>query len=88
MPGTLKAAGALGLLIGIGVPVPVVGTGAAVGLVDFFVGAAIAHIRFGDNSISGQHVYLLSSATTLVLTCSRENYITVFDLLTNSTRRV
>jgi hypothetical protein len=41
--GALKAAGALGLLVGIGVPP--LGVAAAVGLVLFFVGAVIIHIR-------------------------------------------
>jgi hypothetical protein len=41
--GALKAAGALGLLIGFAVPL--IGTAAAVGLVLFFVGAFIAHLR-------------------------------------------
>lgn len=67
MLGTLKAAGVLGLLIGIGVPVPSIGTTAAVGLVVYFVGAAIAHIRVGDYSVSGQHVFLLLAVATLVL---------------------
>lgn len=65
--GTLKAAGVLGLLIGIGVPVPSIGTTATVGLVVYFVGAAIAHIRVGDYSVSGQHVFLLLAVATLVL---------------------
>ena len=67
MLGTLKAAGALGLLIGIGVPMPSIGMAAAVGLVVYFVGAAIVHLRAGDYSVSGQHVYLLLTVTTLVL---------------------
>jgi hypothetical protein len=41
--GTLKAAGTLGLLIGIGVPL--VGIAAAVGLILFFVGAVLTHVR-------------------------------------------
>lgn len=41
--GVLKTAGALGLLVGIGVPA--IGVAAAVGLVLFFVGAVGAHIR-------------------------------------------
>ena len=43
MLGILKAAGALGLLVGIGVPL--IGTAAAVGLILFFVGAIITHLR-------------------------------------------
>lgn len=65
--GILKAAGALGLLIGIGVPMPSVGTVAAVGLVVYFIGAVIVHLRAGDYSVSGQHVYLLLAVATLVL---------------------
>jgi hypothetical protein len=42
--GTLKAAGAAGLLLGL-VGVPVVGIAAATGLVLFFVGAVAAHLR-------------------------------------------
>ena len=41
--GLLKAAGALGLLVGI--VVPPIGIAAAVGLVLFFVGAIITHLR-------------------------------------------
>ncbi|UPM44771.1 DoxX family protein [Halocatena salina] len=67
MLGTLKAAGALGLLIGIGAPVPAIGTAAAVGLVVYFVGASIVHLLAGDYSFSGQHVYLLLAVVTLVL---------------------
>jgi hypothetical protein len=48
MLGALKAAGALGLLVGIGVPL--IGTAAAVGLVLFFVGAIITHLRARDYS--------------------------------------
>ena len=47
--GTLKAAGALGLLIGIGVPR--IGVAAAVGLTLFFIGALITHIRAHDLSL-------------------------------------
>lgn len=42
--GLLKAAGALGLLLGL-LGVPLVGLAAAVGLVLFFLGALITHIR-------------------------------------------
>lgn len=43
MLGILKAAGALGLLIGIGVSL--IGAAAAVGVTLFFVGAIIIHVR-------------------------------------------
>jgi len=42
--GSLKAAGALGLVIGL-LGIPVIGTAAAAGLVAFFVGAVGAHVR-------------------------------------------
>jgi hypothetical protein len=41
--GALKAAGALGLLVGIGIPL--IGVAAAVGLVLFFVGAIVTALR-------------------------------------------
>jgi hypothetical protein len=41
--GALKAAGAVGVLVGIGVPL--IGVAAAVGLVLFFISAIGAHIR-------------------------------------------
>jgi len=46
--GILKAAGALGLLIGI--RVPLIGIAAAIGLVLFFVAAIITHLRGRDYS--------------------------------------
>ena len=42
--GILKAAGAMGLLVGIGVPL--IGTAAAIGLILFFVGAIITHLAY------------------------------------------
>jgi hypothetical protein len=42
--GALKAAGAAGLLLGL-LGVPVIGVTAAIGLVAFFVGAIVAHVR-------------------------------------------
>jgi hypothetical protein len=47
--GTLKTAGAAGLVLGL-VGVPVIGTAAAIGLVLFFVCAVYTHIRAGDYS--------------------------------------
>jgi hypothetical protein len=41
--GALKTAGALGLLVGIGIPL--IGVAAAAGLVLFFVGAVLSHAR-------------------------------------------
>ncbi|HEV2896145.1 MAG TPA: DoxX family protein [Actinomycetota bacterium] len=47
--GTLKTAGAAGLLLGL-LGVPLVGTAAATGLVLFFVCAVYTHLRAGDYS--------------------------------------
>ena len=66
MLGILKAAGALGLLLGL-IGVPLVGTAAAIGLVLFFVGAIIAHLRARDYSIGPAAAYLLLAVAALVL---------------------
>ncbi|MGI8690690.1 MAG: DoxX family protein [Thermomicrobiales bacterium] len=63
--GILKAAGALGLLVGFAVPL--IGTAAAVGLILFFVGAIITHLRARDYSLAYAAVYLLLTVTALVL---------------------
>ena len=47
--GTLKTAGAVGLLLGL-FGVPLIGTAAAIGLVLFFVGAIATHLRARDYS--------------------------------------
>jgi hypothetical protein len=47
--GVLKAAGALGLLAGI--RVPLIGIAAAIGLVLFFIAAIITHLRGRDYSL-------------------------------------
>ena len=47
--GTLKTAGAVGLLLGV-IGVPLIGTAAAVGLILFFVCAIYTHLRAGDYS--------------------------------------
>src|SRR2546429_1661802 len=65
MLGILKAAGALGLLIGIGVPL--IGTAAAIGLVLFFVGAIITHLRARDYSFGLAVVFLLLAVASLAL---------------------
>jgi DoxX-like family len=75
----LKAAGALGLLVGIGVPLigtttaaisttaAAIGTAAAVGVILFFVGALITHLRARDSSLAPATVFLLLAVTTLAL---------------------
>ena len=65
MLGILKAAGALGLLVGIGVPL--IGTAAAVGLILFFVAAIITHLRARDYSFGLAVVFLLLAVAALVL---------------------
>ncbi len=46
----LKTAGALGLLVGIGVPL--IGVAAAAGLILFFVGAIVTHVRAHAEALS------------------------------------
>jgi hypothetical protein len=66
--GILKAVGAAGLLIGIGVPL--IGTAAATGLALFFVGAIITHLRACDYSFGLAVVFLLLVVAALVLRLS------------------
>jgi len=65
MLGILKAAGAIGLLVGIGVPL--IGTAAAVGLILFFVGAIITHLRACDYSFGLAVAFLLLAVAALAL---------------------
>ena len=64
--GTLNAAAALGLLLGL-IGVPLIGTAAAVGLVLYFVGAIIAHLRVRDHSIGPAAAFLVLAVAALVL---------------------
>lgn len=63
--GVLKAAGALGLLVGIGVRP--VGIAAAAGLVLFFVAAIVTHLRVHDRSFGLAAVFLALAVAALVL---------------------
>ncbi len=63
--GVLKAAGALGLLVGIGVPL--IGIAASVGLTLFFVGAIITHLIARDYSFGLAAVFLSLAVGALVL---------------------
>ena len=64
--GVLKTAGALGLLIGIGVPL--IGAAAALGLVAYFVGAVVTVVRARWYShVVYPVVFLLPPAASLVL---------------------
>jgi hypothetical protein len=67
MLGALKVAGAIGLLVGV-VALPAVGIAAAAGLVLFFIGALIAHVRARVlYNIAFPGAYLALSASSLVL---------------------
>jgi hypothetical protein len=63
--GALKAAGALGLLVGIAVPP--LGVAASVGLVLFFIGAIITHFRARYWNIAAPVTFLLLAVGSLVL---------------------
>ncbi|MEU3058355.1 DoxX family protein [Streptomyces griseus] len=62
---SLKAAGALGLLIGLGVPL--IGSAAAIGVFLYFIGAVVAHVRAKDYEIAPAVVLALLAAAALVL---------------------
>jgi hypothetical protein len=63
--GALKAAGAVGLLVGIAVPV--IGVAAAIGLTLFFVCAVFAHLRVGwYSTIPFPATFLALAVGTLV----------------------
>jgi hypothetical protein len=66
--GTLKTAGAVGLLLGL-VGIPLIGTAAAIGLVLFFVCAVYTHIRVSDYGAQFglANAFLLLAAAALVL---------------------
>jgi hypothetical protein len=66
MLGILNAAGALGLLVGL-IGVPLIGTASAVGLILYFVGAIITHLRVRDYSIGPAAAFLLLAVAALVL---------------------
>jgi hypothetical protein len=67
--GTLKIAGAVGLLLGV-IGVPVVGTAAAIGLILFFVCAAYTHVRvsdYGQTFFLGSCLFLPLAVAALAL---------------------
>ena len=65
--GAVKLAGAFGLLVGL-VGMPAIGITAATGLVLFFIGALIAHVRARVlYNIAFPGAYLVLSAASLVL---------------------
>ncbi|WP_328885065.1 DoxX family protein [Streptomyces sp. NBC_00316] len=63
--GTLLAAGTVGLLAGLAVPL--FGTLAASGLVLYFIAAIIAHLRVGSRNIVGGIVFLATAVAALTL---------------------
>jgi hypothetical protein len=67
--GGLQAAGALGLLVGLGLPL--IGTAAAVGLVLYYLGAVSAHLRVGDRQFGNAAVFLSLAVTTLAVSLAQ-----------------
>jgi DoxX-like family len=63
--GVLLAAGSLGLLAGFAVPL--LGTLAAVGLVLYFLGAFIAHMRVGSRQLVGWAVFFSIAVAALAV---------------------
>jgi hypothetical protein len=61
--GMALAAGSLGLLVGFAVPL--VGVLAAAGLVLYFVGALIAHLRVGSRQLVGWGVFFIVTVAAL-----------------------
>lgn len=69
--GILLAAGSLGLLAGFAVPL--LGILAAIGLVLYFLGALIAHLRVGSRQLVGWAVFF--STTVAALTVNLAYYL-------------
>lgn len=62
--GILLASGAVGLLLGMAVPV--LGSAAAIGLILYFICAVSAHLRAHDTQIGGAMFFLLLAVAALV----------------------
>lgn len=60
-----EIAGAVGLLVGLGVPA--IGIAAAIGLIAYFVGAVITHVRAKDKELAPAAVLALVAVAALVL---------------------
>ncbi|HIZ34251.1 MAG TPA: DoxX family protein [Candidatus Ruania gallistercoris] len=68
---TLQAAGALGLLLGL-LGTPAIGPAATTGLVLYFLGAVITHLRAGAyRSLANPLLFLALAVTTLTLAVAR-----------------
>ena len=65
MLGTFLAAGSLGLLAGFAAPL--LGALAAAGLVLYFVGALIAHLRVGSRNLVGWAVFFATAVAALTV---------------------
>ena len=63
--GTALAAGSIGLLAGFAVPI--IGTLASLGLVLYFSGAFIAHLRVGSRKLVGWAVFFVTTVATFVV---------------------
>ncbi|GIE77077.1 membrane protein [Actinoplanes philippinensis] len=63
--GSLLAAGTAGLLTGFAVPP--IGTAAAVGLVLYFSGALVAHLRVGSRNLLGWAIFFVTVVTDLAV---------------------
>ncbi len=63
--GLALAAGSLGLLAGFAVPL--IGTLAAAGLVLYFVGALVAHLRVGSRNLVGWGAFFVTAVAALVV---------------------
>ncbi|MGW3892661.1 DoxX family protein [Micromonospora chokoriensis] len=63
--GAALAAGSLGLLAGLAIPL--LGTLAAAGLVLYFVGALVAHLRVGSRKLVGWAVFFTTSIAALAV---------------------
>jgi hypothetical protein len=64
--GSCLAAGSLGLLAGFAIPL--LGMLAAAGLVLYFTGALVAHLRVGSRQLTGWAVFFGTTVAALVLT--------------------
>jgi hypothetical protein len=65
MLGGVLAAGSLGLLAGFALPL--LGTLAAAGLVLYFVGALIAHLRVGSRKLAGWAVFFVTAVAAFAV---------------------
>ena len=68
--GALLAAGSLGLLAGFAVPL--LGSLAAAGLVLYFLGALIAHLRVGSRELAGRAVFFSVAVAALTVNLSHQ----------------